>query len=223
MDTIVVGDIHGDISIVKKVLSYPCNIIFLGDFLDSYTASVEDQVECLKMVLEACGSEEGRVQSVIGNHELQYIEPYMRCSGYNFTTQLHVNHLKNLMEQHLKPYLWHKGFLISHAGISQKLLDCESLSQKEYLVKKDYEQIGRSRGGYNPCGGLFWCDWWQEFEPVAGVKQIVGHSNFRPSGQPEGIVTKGQGDCISYNIDCLTRVPEVLILDKDGNVDIVGI
>jgi hypothetical protein len=218
MDTIVVGDIHGDISLVKRVLSYPCNIIFVGDFLDSYTNSVEDQVDSLRLVLSACASEGGRVQALMGNHEVSYTHPYMRCSGFNLTTYQHVIHLKGLMERYLKPYIRHKGFFISHAGISQKLLDCESLSQKEYLEKGDFYQIGRSRGGYAACGGLFWCDWWQEFEPVEGLKQIVGHSNYRPSGQPEGIVTKGQGDCISYNIDCLTRVSEVLLLDKDGNV-----
>lgn len=60
---------------------------------------------------------------------------------------------------------------------------------------------------YVMLGGLFWCDFRQEFEPVPGLTQVFGH-------------TASGGDTIrrvadSYCIDCLDRSKEFLELELE--------
>jgi hypothetical protein len=208
MKTIVVGDLHGRVEVVEAVLKHEdYNIIFIGDYLDSYDRPVVDQMWVLDTILAAVRNNPDRVYALRGNHELSYQDAPMRCSGYNYETQ------HQLGERDLSPlldYMWVDEYLISHAGVSQRLLDAIELPLKVYLTTGVFDQIGRARGGRHPIGGLFWCDWWEEFTPVKGVPQIVGHSNYRPEGAAEGITRSGN----SYNIDCLERVNEVLVLEK---------
>jgi predicted phosphodiesterase len=49
------GDLHGDIYLMRKIqekFSGKEQIIFLGDFLDSFRYDIEDQVSCVKLALE---------------------------------------------------------------------------------------------------------------------------------------------------------------------------
>ena len=207
---IVVGDLHGKFEIVERALEYKDHkIIFVGDYLDDFTRTRAEQITTAQLVINAMKEEPNRIYALKGNHELSYEDPIMRCSGYSEKT--HGKVMQNLDLSELYDYLWVGDYLISHAGVSNKLLEADNISLERYLEVGNFNQIGYSRGGNSPYGGLFWCDWWEEFEPVDDTPQIVGHSQYRPWGEPEGIVTKGN----SYNIDCLGRVSEVLVLEKD--------
>lgn len=49
----------------------------------------------------------------------------------------------------------------------------------KYRVRPEdlFLMAGRARGGHpTALGGLVWCDWYREFEPIPGVRQIVGHT-----------------------------------------------
>lgn len=213
MTKLVVGDIHGRLEIVEKVLASKYDVVFLGDFLDSYDRSVEDQVQSLRLALEAV--EEGRAQSVVGNHELSYLGALF-CSGWKSDTQTYVNDLEDRITKSFKNYIEEEGFLISHAGVSNVMLETQGVTLQEYLDNGEFEQVGYSRGGSYRCGGLYWCDWFEDFEPVEGVNQIVGHSGYRPEGYPLGILEKGG----SYNVDCLNNKEEFLLIDN-GNATII--
>ena len=163
--TLVLGDIHGRLPVVLKALSLPYNIVFVGDFLDSFTISIGDQVECLIKVMDAIEQEPDRVAATMGNHELSYIEKGMRCSGWHGVTESHVLHLETRMRNNLKPYIWEKNHLISHAGVANRLLKYMNMTLEDYLAHDNHKQIGPQRGGYNVCGGLYWCDWWKDFDP----------------------------------------------------------
>lgn len=232
MNTLVVGDLHGDIEKTRKALEFDGNVIFVGDFLDSFEYSVDDQIKTLCAVLDACEDDPHRVQSCIGNHELSYLEPGMRCSGFRGATHAHVIHLEARMRKLLQKYIWHKDWLISHAGVSNTLLRGNNIILDEYLRMGQFSDIGRARGGWAPCGGLHWCDWFQEFEPIPRVNQIVGHSSYRPSAphpvtkqytEREGIICKTSPSSINYNIDCLMHKDEVLLLDKDGDATVTNL
>lgn len=223
MNTLVIGDLHGEYRAAEKALDFPGKVVFVGDYLDSYTLSVEDQIKTLTLVLDACESEPERVTGLLGNHELSYIGGlHMCCSGYKGQTAAAVTLLKEKMEKHLKSYTWVNGFLVTHAGVSNKLLEDLGISLEEYLnIESLYEMIGRARGGRNSYGGLYWCDWWQEFEPITEVSQIVGHSAYRPSIWDEGIVTKHTRSSDNYNIDCINKQkPQVLVVDENSYVEI---
>ena len=75
--TIVVGDIHGHVDSVEKALAFDGNVVFVGDYLDSFSQSVDNQILCLKMVLDAIEEEPDRVVGLIGNHEMSYLD-YLR-------------------------------------------------------------------------------------------------------------------------------------------------
>lgn len=191
MKTLVIGDLHGQVEIVSKALDTGLPLIFLGDYLDSYTREVVDQIDTLMLVIEAVKT--GRAQALLGNHEMSYLDRRMRCSGYRLATQLHVDNIHDVMLKHLNIYIRDDEFLFTHAGVSQRLLTARSQTLKEYLDGNEYFQVGRARGGsIGAVGGLYWCDW-REFEPVPGIKQIVGHSRGNTIRQ------KGDNWCIDVN------------------------
>lgn len=227
METVVVGDIHGKLEVTKKFLSMAddnTRVVFVGDYLDSFTESPDDQVECLLAVLQAMTSGKN-VLALKGNHEISYLNPRQVCSGWKQVTQCLIDSVgKAYIEDNLLEYVWIEGgdtpILISHGGVSalhfpKDPQDISVRDVEEWLLhSNNVAGVGRARGGYQEIGGIFWCDWWREFEPVPAIRQIVGHSSARPRGAYEGVVTNGD----NYNIDCLDRVNEYLVIDDSGAI-----
>jgi hypothetical protein len=210
MKTLVVGDLHGQHEIVDGVLSSGLPVIFVGDYLDSYTRSRAEQKFTLVKVLDAV--ESGQASALRGNHEMSYLRQDMRCSGYGSTLSFLMRVLeKPRIDTKLVDYLYAEGFLITHAGVSQTLLESRQQSLEEYLGGGDYSQIGRVRGGHDPVGGLWWCDFNFEFEPIEGVPQIFGHTT------GHGIRQMGN----SYCIDCLESDDRQILSIDDGRVEYV--
>jgi len=84
-DVVIIPDLHGKVEVIKLALNqtkyFP---VFLGDYLDSFTRTPEEQVEGLQLVLDAITT--GRAIGLLGNHELSYLEFSMRASGYELQT-----------------------------------------------------------------------------------------------------------------------------------------
>lgn len=207
---VVVGDLHGQHEVVTKVLAAEGYIVvFIGDYLDSFDRSVVEQLHTIHLVLGAINKEPERVFGLKGNHEISYLDRYMQCSGYSYELKHQLDHSVDMSP--LLDYMWVGDYLITHAGVSERLLHDLDTTLEDYLDKGNYNQIGRARGGPNSVGGLYWCDWWREFEPLDDVPQVVGHTNSRPFESDPGIIMKGN----SYNIDCIERTNQVLVIDKD--------
>lgn len=224
----VIGDIHGHLESVQAALRVDADgVIFVGDFLDSFSRSPEEQIECLRTALSAV--EEDRAQMVLGNHDASYLYD-VECSGYRADTRQHVRsmgieYLRDMFED----FVWLEfpdtlPVLITHAGVSAVNFD----KDPQYITCTDVKSwltrtaqhvryaAGRARGGYAPVGGHLWCDWWREFEPIPAIRQIVGHSYYRPRGAYDGVVAIGD----NYNIDCLGRVPEYMFIDDEGKLEV---
>lgn len=217
MRTIVVGDIHGHIKSVEDALKFDGNVVFVGDYLDSFHQSVDNQLLCLNTVMDAVEAEPDRVVALLGNHEMSYLEPSMQCSGWKMQTSQLVKHLVDRMHSILKIYHWVGDYLISHAGIDQMLLDEKELTAEEYLEAGEFNQIGRVRGGYSWTGGLYWNDFNREMTPPNDLKQVVGHSNWQPDGDLEGVRVKYSKDDTGevWCVDNLNRKAEVLLIEED--------
>lgn len=214
--TLIVGDLHGQYEIAEAVLNSGYPVIFIGDYLDSYDRPVREQIWTLLLVLNAVETRDD-VSALKGNHELSYILPGHVCSGWNKETNSHVVHLKERMNTNLEDYIWlYDKYLISHAGVSNALLEYESTNLNDYLKAKEYYQVGYRRGGNHPIGGLYWCDWYDGFEPIIGVPQIVGHSGYRKGGDRDGILQSGN----SYNVDCFQQSDELLLVYPDKEPEI---
>lgn len=217
MKTLIIGDLHGKWRIVETALATKHNIIFIGDYLDSFTINISDQIKTLDMVLDAAIKEPERVQALRGNHEISYEKGGDdRCSGWNPITNDHVTERIEKFKI-LKDFIWLDKILVSHAGVSQDLLKDHKKSLTEYLENKNFMQIGYSRGGSHMRGGIYWCDWFAEFQPIPGLIQVVGHTGYRP-GKKKGILMNGT----SFNIDCLDHIKEGLLYDK-GKLKVVSL
>lgn len=219
MKTIVVGDIHGHVNSVEAALASPHNVVFVGDYLDSFHQSVDNQVLCLTMVMDAIEAEPERVTGLLGNHEMSYLDDHMRCSGWDYPTQQLVNHLKDRMDHVLLDYIWVGDYLVSHAGVDTEMLIDRDRTLEEYLEEGSFNDIGRFRGGMAPVGGLYWNDFNAEMDPIPGVKQVVGHSNSQGLFPERGVRVKrthcktGETWCV----DNLNREAEVLLISDDGH------
>jgi hypothetical protein len=225
--TIVVGDLHGKIDIARRALDLAQHtneqVVFVGDYLDSFDLPTENHIDLLELLLDTrdCYN----VITLMGNHELSYLVPSLRASGFRADIAEYIQSKPALlMEMHkkLEPFVSINGWLITHAGVSANWLPSyigsnnliEALGSS--LERMHYD-IGYARGGTASCGGIYWCDYYDEFVPVPGVKQIFGHTRARRFGDHQGIVNKGD----NYNIDCLDYVDEVLRIKDDSTVEIV--
>jgi len=226
---IFIGDIHGNLKIVEKVLGPAfewANKVFVGDFLDSYEFDSNRCVLTLKTVLSAVKGRED-VTALYGNHDLQYLMPQLRCSGFDSSTQFKVNtELRKDMEELMLNFMLiehnklEKPILVSHAGLSRNLFKSEPSEGdiSQFLSTGDIYQIGIARGGWDSCGGIFWCDWYNEFEPIQALTQIVGHTGYRKD-EDFGILRNQDNYCI----DCLQHTDEVLLLDLEGNFSTINL
>lgn len=214
MKAIVVGDIHGHVDSVEAALAFDGKTIFVGDYLDSFNQPVENQIRCLTMVMDAIEDNPDKTVGLLGNHEMSYLDQTMRCSGYNPETQTYVDHLRERMLSLLGTYHWEQGVLVSHAGVSKKLLFRRDQELGDYLSAGDFNQIGYFRGGYDPVGGLFWCDF-REIEPIPGVVQVVGHTASKGHSEVDGVREFKQDGGTVWCVDNLDRKKEVLLIE-DG-------
>ena len=218
---LVCGDLHGDYDLMKKIVqrfSPEYYLIFLGDLLDSFVFSPRQQIECVKLMLTLI--KQGTVACCMGNHEASYLFPKTQlASGWNQETDRLLEPYKQEIVEHFNSVIWFEKekILISHAGLTKPLWDhykitVESLSkfidQWFQNLKSPYYFIGRSRGGYDPVGGLLWCDWRHEFQSIPEIKQIVGHTPLK------------KYDCRGndWNIDVLQNKEKVVLQIDPGMI-----
>ena len=234
MQWIVLGDLHGESRFIKKVqVQFPNHqILLMGDLIDSFTVPISGQIQCLDTVLDLI--RQGGAVCLFGNHEASYLHPALRASGWTDGMDRHVQLLRNqILAFPRYQYFPQHRTLFSHAGLTKQLWDGNGLSLEslEDTLKKwaldldsPYYHIGRYRGGYNKVGGLLWCDWNFEFEPVPGLIQVVGHSaSFQHSKKLQKVEVRikrlrKNGD--NWNVDCLQKSGDVLEFDdKTGALE----
>lgn len=228
MKYLFIGDIHGRVKTIKSVMTqFPDhNRIWVGDFVDSFEETIEDQTMCINMA--SCLSESDRDIVLFGNHELSYLFPHMRASGHTAAIQAIINNLKSQILESFRYYFYipehkvlvthagltnqiyeeHKGFILSLGGIHKFLKDKDYQTQDQWWSDIS-QRIGTARGGLSKYGGTTWCDWKKEFEPILEINQVFGHT-------PIDKITRTFGSD-NYNIDCLERgAQEVLELSDHG-------
>lgn len=186
-----------------------------------------------------------------------------RCSGYDQYKSIAINDILTEKDwEKLKFfYVLDDKWLLSHAGLHPVWLDggdwkANKISQhslKDVVEKLTYDSLeakktlysnrdhwftyaGFSRSSRSQSyGGLLWCDWNQEFSPIKGIHQIVGHTPCRnlkwvvvSEGADrydvlplEGVVNPTLTDTTSYNI-CIDSHPgsQYYIIYENGALTI---
>lgn len=234
MKTVIVGDLHGKYDTAEKVLAMKnCQKVFVGDYLDSFLRNIDDQVRTFRLVTDAALA--GECIALAGNHELSYFVPGCRCSGWNFNTDSHLVGIQDTFWKALRPYVWVEDFLVTHAGLNwHYLLQDKTMVEKGITGNVDvflrevaiawkdkninqFTKAGRARGGAAFWGGIFWNDFFKEFTPVPNLKQVFGHTGWRPRGQDAGIHRVQD----NYLIDCLEYGPQQVLTIENGKVEIL--
>lgn len=211
MRYVFIGDVHGKVEAVESALARNGHKVFVGDFLDSFDRKVSDHEKCLVMVLDAV--EKGEATAIFGNHELSYLMPRQhRCSGYNTSMEMMLIPHRSRMFRLFKPFFEiNDEWLVTHAGLHPDVAtklpedwEAEFLNQQSPM-----HWIGSSRGGAHPVGGIFWCDFNDEFQHIEGLNQVFGHSRHMTAD----IRARKGKNSINYCIDCLDSQIKFLELE----------
>ena len=222
MDSVfVISDCHGNYDGLlralraKKIIDKKGNrqlarkhkVISIGDLANCVGDSIAGDTACIDLV--------GDVIDIylMGNHEIPYLDPANKFWGFVFDPV--ISHKINFLnsEGFILPSVLAGRTLISHAGFSKNMMSVKmsALEVHQTLInhwgEKNYSysgfsSIGRARGGMSHSGGIFWCDFDQEFAPTK-FPQIVGHT-------PKYVRMKGNALCIDVGAKDQTTEPFIL-------------
>lgn len=227
MKTLVISDLHNHIDWVESCIAaeLPDEVVFLGDYFDDLDDNANDASKTARW-LRSSIEKPNRIH-LWGNHDMPYgfpHNPYLACPGSTLDKLRAIK--EHITKDHwgqLKLHCFTQGWLLSHAGISYANFShpinglttcmvevaCESaLQAAERGMWSIYLAPGCRMGGpYH--GGITWQDWFEEFEPVEGFHQIVGHTF--------GIAvrTVEVAGSLNYCIDCKN---DYLTFIEDGKV-----
>lgn len=190
---------HAD-KIIKHVgVADDDEIIFLGDFFDDFGDNPNSIGEMCDWLANSV-TKPNRIH-LFGNHDLHYAFENKRfpCSGYaqwkHFLIRDRFEGLK-LWDKFKYYHVLDNKWLLTHAGLHKRWLPKEiadlHINRREFFDKLksflDQEIVkghrgeswifhaGSSRGGFQPVGGISWCDYVCEFYPITGLNQICGHT-----------------------------------------------
>lgn len=213
----LIPDIHLRHNQVDKILKWeePDYSIFLGDHFDQFNDSA-DQNRKAAMWIKARQQTHPKDQWIWGNHDVSYAYDsfYTRCSGYTADKDLAINAI--LTRENWDKFQWYtllgNNTLVSHAGLheyfaSRKKEEDSVVDWLKHEAKIATMSIsaggshwmyraGQARGGSQPFGGINWLDWNDEFNPIPGINQVVGHTVVHRPGYKES----AEG-CWNHNLD----------------------
>ena len=202
---LIIGDLHGEDS-WKHTLEYfvpnevETNInkydyiIFMGDYVDSFTISNEQIRKNLIDIIELKLKYPEKIILLLGNHELHYLfdSKEFLCSGYRPEMKYDLfdilNRNKNLFQVSFEIHSDTDKYLFTHAGIHsgfyniyiKKYDNDETLSDSLNNLFPNYKplyHVSWYRGGIQKQGGIFWADKIETYKkPLKGYHQIIGHT-----------------------------------------------
>jgi len=224
---LVFSDPHQEIERVEYLLkkeNYDIAVC-LGDWFDSFTYNSKYDLERTCEFLKKWIFKDN-FYTCIGNHDIQYLfdNNTTICSGYAedkdlFITDYLGSSLSAIRDKFLW-YLWIDDFFCSHAGINSRSFPFNQEINKPAITTWLDEQInqsipqlikggrhwlygaGEGRGGRQKIGGITWQDFDTEFEPIDGLKQIVGHSSHKRILNHHSDGNLDFTQCDNLDIDC---------------------
>jgi hypothetical protein len=210
MRTLVIGDIHHRTRLVDRILrrysgAYD-QIVFLGDYLDDYDDSPALTRATCRWLVESLQAP-NRIH-LLGNHDLPYFcpeNPQLICPGWSPEKQKVFNQeCSDLDRDRLHLAAMVGPWLLSHAGFSVKHARGETRAELIEAARRAKVRAfagiasallcGSPARGFprQPCGpGITWMDFEEEFRPVDGLHQIVGHTTGRATARSRNLRADG--------------------------------
>ena len=184
--TLIIPDVHTRFKVAEALIARenPDKTIFLGDYFDAFGDDAETAAQTAAWLKDSMGCK-NRIH-LLGNHDLAYMDPLGHtCSGF---TSSKLEAIRNIGPDltKLKDHYWmDEEWLCTHAGLSLTFY-CrygrEKLPVRQFLrdiTERDHSLLydcGPARGGADPCSGILWCDYSEEFEEIRGTNQVFGHT-----------------------------------------------
>jgi len=218
-----IGDIHGVSDwdqIAKDALKQFYEIVFLGDYVDSFFVKTEEQLYNLNNICTFARKNEDRVTLLLGNHDYAYIYNHPGISGHQY---MHIHDFKKMFQDNIDLFKMAWGYtnpntqkytLATHAGLTLPFwnnyvkpefkeggflyqftngVDCPMHEALNYMQDKEIMwKVGSTRGGMGTPGPL-WADYTEVLEDrYEGINQVFGHTP-----QPSVRVDQFDGDMIA--------------------------
>lgn len=208
MKCLIIPDIHNNHTVAEGLITKikPEHTIFLGDYFDDFNDTSEEIADTADW-LSWSVTQKDRTH-LMGNHDVHYRfanNSGVRCGGYEIGKSVIIsNRVKDEHWKQIKFFANVGDWIISHGGVHPYWIDPVkfrnkepiSISKSELIKKLERDSIecikdlnkgrghwfvvagfARSRSPF--VGGLTWCDFNQEFEPIRGIHQIIGHTPSR--------------------------------------------
>jgi hypothetical protein len=218
---LVLGDTHGHDS-WKAVVNHEDfdKVIFLGDYLDSFTVKPEVIANNFCDLLNFKQSMGDKCKLLYGNHDHSYWNAE-RCSGYKFhAVSMYMPLLEDAFKESLIDLIHIEGDIIfSHAGVSEywlkKVAMLESVHDINFNTIVNLDILNwNMMTGYDGYGNTIsqspiWIRPQSLLKSkVDGYRQIVGHTNMGTPVDEQGL----------YFNDLL---PDYYIIVEDGDIKFV--
>lgn len=188
-------------------------LIQTGDVIDRGPCSRE-AVDLLRKLQKKAAAAKGEAVRLCGNHELMLIQGYYRFTNIYDPESLVNELIEEIARGDMRASYTDGERLYTHAGLRsaiRKILVDELKDEKpklktgridlfllsdhinkifrEFVEKDDLKRhpifhVGSDRGGYDPVGGIFWCDFSSISPSIEAweIPQIFGHTPTRKSG-----------------------------------------
>lgn len=247
----IVGDVHGELEKVKQAINIAGDnqIIWLGDYLDSYHVKTNVQLETLELIM----SRKNDVW-LLGNHDNQYLfnSRVTSCSGRQNLSydaiSLAINKHKEKFKHCQKLETVDGDYFLTHGGITTSFLNSflaylkekanvingfenidQYLNLKGLSLESPVYYCSQFRGGVSKYPGIFWCDYQELVEDVMmsphrkmlAPRQIVGHS--QRFCQENGYARLQVHDKDMICIDSLQSLKPHIIKCEDGVLSFVAL
>jgi hypothetical protein len=120
---IAIGDSHGRRTwkpIVEKHIDDVDKIIFVGDYFDSFTIPMLDQIRNFSEIIKFAREYPDKVVLLIGNHDYHYLPVWETYGGFNptYAAGIELDYLKPNLDL-FKICHTENQFLFSHAGFTR--------------------------------------------------------------------------------------------------------
>lgn len=226
MKSLIIPDIHNQFQRAEEIIARETNadeIVFLGDYLDSWGDSPEEMRDTLVWLQRSCSNAK-RIH-LMGNHDVSYVQKRWRCSGWTAAKAVVADEMffRNGLWRRLVPWYETQGWLLSHAGVGQRYFDAMGLSYDADTVRtlvgngvpSPFTYVSDISGGLDPFDGPLWL---RPSAVVLGddkyyaVPQIFGHTETKVPM----VVIDRKYTPLAAKVACDTENPPAVLLDCQG-------
>lgn len=191
----IVPDVHGNPKwknwVTTFILEGVDEIVFLGDYVDSYNYEDDEILSNLHEILDFKKGSPVNTTLLMGNHDIQYYgngNEYF-CSGYRKSMYNDLHDIYNTPGYFDNLYTigdtvfthagissyWHSKYFTGYS-ITELLEEIPGIRTKRQGFDL-LATVGRRRGGFDTTGGPFWADKAEILNyPISGLHQYVGHT-----------------------------------------------